>query len=291
MVNLKNRAEVECLVKARQQKLDLSETMVDIGRTVLMVADRASRVIDAYRHIRAGRFYSAALVLGLHKQQFARRGIKGNVRATAQAWLELQYGWKPLLNDIYNGIRAVNEGLAKDPNQTYVVRRVSEGLPFLERDVSYVWPSERFDHSAFCDVEVKYRFRVSDPYLAYLTGIGLDNPLYLAWVALPFSFVVDWLVPVSDWLSAMSAPLGLTFVSGYCSTKTHGTINIRRDRYSNENLPYIRPAIGRAEFVMLRRELYNSFPLPKLYFRFPFTSLERAASAVALFIVTNKGRT
>lgn len=291
MQNLKQRAEVECLIKAKDQKLDLSETLVDIGKTISMVAYRAQQVISAYRHARAGRLGKAAATLGLSRKEISRRGIAGNSKAIANGWLEMQYGWKPVLNDIFNGIRAVNEGLAKDPNHTYVVRRLSEGLPFVNRDVSFVWASESLTAHADVDVEVKYRFRLSDANLAYLTGLGLENPLYLAWVAMPMSFIVDWLVPVSDWLSAISAPLGLTFVSGYCSMRTHGYVQVTRDRLANLSpLVFLQPAIGRSDFAFLKRSVYSGFPIPKLYFRFPINNLERAANAVALFITTNRGR-
>lgn len=290
MENLLNRAEVECLNKARDQKLDLGETLVDLDRTVMMVGRRAGQVISAYRHARAGRLHEAARVLGLGKKQITNRGVKGNLKAIAEGWLELQYGWKPLLNDIHDGIKFANEGFSKKPEIATVTRRLSDRLPFIERDAyDLTWAKEKLTPNVTAYIETKYRFKLADANLAYLTGIGLDNPAYIAWVALPMSFVVDWFVPVSDWLSALSAPLGLTFVSGYSTFKSEGTIEYVRERMYNSSAETdVQAAKGRTDFVFLKRIVYGSFPIPKLYFRFPFSNWERVASAVALFIASER---
>jgi hypothetical protein len=290
MDNLLNRAEVECLNKARDQKLDLGESLVDIDRTILMIGRRAAQVISAFRHARAGRLEKAAEALGLSKKQITSRGVKGNAKAIAEAWLELQYGWKPLLNDIHDGIQLANEGLERDPYLTTATRRLKDKLPFIERDAfDITWAEEKLTASVEAYVETKYRFRLADANLAYLTGLGLENPAYIAWVALPMSFVVDWFIPVSDWLSAISAPLGLTFVSGYSTVKSAGTIEYERSKmFSHPDVTYLRAAKGRTDFVMMRRIVYDSFPIPKLYFRFPFSNWERVASAIALFVASER---
>jgi hypothetical protein len=291
MLNLLFRAETDCLIKAKGMKLDLAESLVTVGQTLKMIGLRVAQVMSSYRHMRAGRFIDAAGVLGLTKGHFARRGIKGNSQLIAEGWLEIQYGWRPLLNDIFNGIEHVNRTLNQVPHVAHATRRLSEGLPFVERDVSFVWDSESLSARATASVETKFRFRVSNPDLAYLSSLGIENPAYIAWVALPMSFLVDWLIPVGDWLNALSAPLGLTFVSGYSTLRSWGTIDIVRNRLYPEhpNITVLQPAEGRVDFGFIRRVKYTSFPLPKLYFRFPFSSLERTASAVALFINGERG--
>lgn len=36
--------------------------------------------------------------------------------------------------------------------------------------------------------------------LAYMQMLGFDNPLRTIWERVPFSFVLDWIIPVGDWL-------------------------------------------------------------------------------------------
>ena len=288
MENLVRRAEVECLQKARDQKLDLSESLVDLDKSIIMIGRRAKQVISAFRHARAGRFYEAAAALGVARPQTLKRRVFGNIEASAQYWLELYYGWIPLLTDIFNGVQVVNEGLSRPESTLIVTRRLTEGLPFVNLEVGE-WADQEISHNAECGVETKYRFRVSNANLAYLTSLGIENPAYIAWVALPMSFVIDWLVPVSDWLNALTAPLGLTFISGYTSLRTSGRVEIKRHRKFNGDFPILQSGRATQDFVHFHRTVHGSFPVPKLYFRFPFTSIERVASATALFITQAKG--
>jgi hypothetical protein len=51
--------------------------------------------------------------------------------------------------------------------------------------------------------------RLSNPSLAQLNGTGLLNPALLYWELMPYSFVVDWFIPVGDVLASLTAGLGL----------------------------------------------------------------------------------
>jgi hypothetical protein len=52
-----------------------------------------------------------------------------------------------------------------------------------------------------------------------LNQLGLLNPLSFAWEITPWSFVVDWLIPIGPVLSALTAPVGLNFISGSTATR------------------------------------------------------------------------
>jgi hypothetical protein len=46
---------------------------------------------------------------------------------------------------------------------------------------------------------------------------GITNPLLIGWELVPFSFVVDWFLPVGGWLESLDALLGYT-TAGYSSS-------------------------------------------------------------------------
>lgn len=53
-----------------------------------------------------------------------------------------------------------------------------------------------------------------NPGLRQLNGLGLLNPALLWWELLPYSFVVDWFLPVGDVLTSLTAGIGMDGVVG-----------------------------------------------------------------------------
>jgi hypothetical protein len=44
--------------------------------------------------------------------------------------------------------------------------------------------------------------------------LGLTNPVEVLWELVPFSFVIDWALPIGSFISQFDASLGWTFVDG-----------------------------------------------------------------------------
>lgn len=55
------------------------------------------------------------------------------------------------------------------------------------------------------------RFKINNPDLLLPAKVGLTNPLSVAWELIPFSFVVDWFLPIGKYLDALDVPLLYTF--------------------------------------------------------------------------------
>lgn len=47
-----------------------------------------------------------------------------------------------------------------------------------------------------------------------LSRIGLTNPAVLAWDVIPWSFVVNWVIPIGDWLESIDSTVGLDYLGG-----------------------------------------------------------------------------
>lgn len=284
------RAEVECLIRARNQKWDASEFVSGVIPTVMMVVDKVRQVIIARQQLARGNVAGALTALALNPRSISQKKLR--LSSLSERWLALIYGWLPLLNDIYQGVNLVNAGLSL-PDTTFTVkRRVRSHLPFTQwllNPNDDPWTDPKLTASVISTVDVKYRCRISDPVAASLTSLGLENPLYLAWVAMPYSFVIDWLSPVSTWLQALSAPLGLQFVNGYRSIHIEGVLDLECGPFGlSQNDPRIVERSDRAKarinFLELERHVYSTFPQARLYFRFPFTTKnsQRVVSTIAL---------
>lgn len=282
MLQIQQRAIAEAKNKLAKASLDLSESLVDLPKTVLMVAEQAARFVYAWRSVRNGNYLLAAKHLGITKANV-------NFKSASSAWLAFQYGWKPLVSDIFGGIAEVNRLLNYDSTKPHlqVVRRIQNALIVDEILATAVWYNLDSAVQGDCSVEVKLRGRISDANLAYLTSLHLTNPLYTAWVATPFSFVIDWMIPVGDWLSSLSAPLGLQFLDGYMTTRTWGHAYIFGDRRTVHSAGQVYQyqtgiASASAEVAHMRRQIFTTWPLSLPYFRLPSLSPERIASAIAL---------
>lgn len=278
IANLTNRCKVECTIKAARQKIDLAETLSGLQQTVVMVATGMSQVIKAWQCARRGNWLAVFRHLGLEPRRLYGKTVSAK-------WLELQYGWLPFINDVYAGSQVIKEQLApKDPAiQQFSVQDKGETELFAPTvSISPVWESSTTS-VAGASVKVKYRLRVSDPFWAFMNSLQVLNPAYLVWVSLPFSFVLDWFMPIGSMLSALTSPIGLKLTSGYISTRSWCEVNV--DGATRVDKSYVfssGSAAAAAQAAFFRRIPLTAFPAVSLYFRFPFSSDQRLFSAMAL---------
>lgn len=210
---LVNRA----LIKARN---NLKSTNINVGiawaersRTARLVGDTASNIGKAFNQLKRGNVRRAMRQLGIDSRKDEPRG-----NSVPKKWLELQYGWKPLLSDVFGAC----EELSKSPKHDW---RVTAKGRIQQTDV-YTAKQNLVDGVVFDGWNVTARLQRSayvridalpeNEALISLASIGVTNPLLVAWELVPYSFVVDWLVPVGGWLESLDAMLG--YGSAYTSS-------------------------------------------------------------------------
>ena len=88
------RAEIGCLEKIKDKRVELAQTVLELREAVTMVESRVVQLFTAYRQKRRGNYAKAAKTLGLTK-------VPKRSRQASKAWLEMQLGWMPAVNDIY----------------------------------------------------------------------------------------------------------------------------------------------------------------------------------------------
>jgi hypothetical protein len=140
-------------------------------------------------------------------------------------WLELQFGWLPILSDIHDIIMVIQGSL---DNGSGILGFNGYGEASFNNEISTSITSLRSDSngSSFYEscpatlsgkgvVRASYHatYRVSNDVMDILAQLGLTNPLSIAWEIVPFSFVIDWFLPIGDWLDSMQADAGLELLS------------------------------------------------------------------------------
>jgi hypothetical protein len=212
------------LAQIKNQSINVGQALAERNQTARLIATTATRFAKSIRALRRGDFTSAAEALGVAARKRARSRFNESWRkrqqgAVARGWLELQYGWKPLMNDVYGAAEAV---AAHHSNIVYFTARASAKRQidfdkFLDSHVGDNLQTSFLRTTGKCDYIVKYQvtYYTGDAPLRTAAQLGLTNPALIAWELVPFSFVVDWFLPIGRFIGNLDATLGLEFYSGH----------------------------------------------------------------------------
>jgi len=227
---VKNKAIGKVVGKSGMDVNNILQDGVQWWQLEDLVLGNAKRIVQALLYVKSFNFGKAAAVL-FHgsKPRFRPGGGPSYAKSVANNWLEFQYGWKPLLQDIKGLIESYQQ--YADPDfRVYTVRAGASGratytLPLYGPfRASIQWVNGIRAGTLRIEKKTTYQYGISysldDPTRAFLAQTGFLNPLDLAWEVLPFSFVVDWFLPVGQYLEGLSNFEGLKFLGGWESVKT-----------------------------------------------------------------------
>lgn len=281
--SLVNRALAECLTEVANMRVNVGTMLGEARRTIDMITDTILALVRAYRSFRNGNVALGLSFLGISPRRNGHRGS-----SPENAWLQYQYGWLPLLSDIYGGVELLQMGFRSQQALFSVERTITQALD----PARFVRPASgnqlvtSGEASESCKVKL-FGCVTADTHI--LASLGLINPLSLAWELLPFSFVIDWLVPIGTWLESLTATVGVTFAGGFrtdmVSAGVEGELTYLSTVGGSNPLNYHSfegrfPAI-RMDVMAMKRTTYSTWPWALPYWRNPFNTT-RIVSAVAL---------
>jgi len=260
---------------------NLAQDFVQFRQTAKTISDSVSKIASSLIALKKGDLIGATKFLwGSHPSKFRKsRPLKPGA-PLADNWLAMQYGWKPLLNDIDGVCKSLanyfqSNSLVRSARSASTVTTV-ENIADLTRNTSpfLVIGDHMRRRSTTCKFVVHYQ--VDSALQSFLAQTGFTNPVNLLWEVLPFSFVADWFLPIGPYLETLSSFDGLQFVDG-CQTQ-FTRVNIYRSlNYSGTpNFPwYYEEYFGgfQRESVLLDRNRLLAFPnLTFPEFKSPFDS-------------------
>jgi hypothetical protein len=185
--------------------------LAELPEVLRLIGDTATTLARAYSKFRKGNFQGAADTLG----GYGNRRVKAS-----RKWLEMQYGWMPLLQDIEGGAQFLAQSLQQPVARVAVNRNAR----------FYGWDSKNAVRNIYSYNSQVGWFGIdfssstgkrSKQIIAYLKAVdtltlsGLTDPLSVAWELIPFSFVADWIIPIGSYLEnlQLSRALSGTFVT------------------------------------------------------------------------------
>lgn len=284
--NLINQCETEAMNKLPDMKVSLGQNLAESRETIHQVVHTCGRVLRAFHALHRRDFRGMANELGVSFKRLR------NGSSLSDWWLEYHFGWQPLLADIHGGIAQAQEGFrhkAQVFSVSRTVTRSSSGPGSIPGPLA--WSEIKVQGNSFQSTRVKLYARISNETLANASSIGILNPLQIAWELVPYSFVVDWFMPVGSFLETLTDTAGLTFVSG-----------VRTDRVVSQfNSTYTPPSYGYPNWDGsfscsnrvrgVNRVPYGGWPAPLPYVKNPL-STSHVASGLALIqqLVANRWR-
>lgn len=275
----------DVLNKAKDSHVNLGVVLAEREKTAQTVLDLVTRIAKAHKEVRRGNLFGAAKTLGLNRKSGIRPRNVG--KSVSQDWLALQYGWKPLLADIYGAAEHLAQAVQKSPPYQKVVANGS-----WDWSDSEVVNSEKT--RVYTDTgnrKIVIYFEISNAPLHTLAQLGITNPATIAWELVPFSFVVDWFLPIGNFISSLDGSLGLAFVAGSDTTfrkmKVLETVTFNRDAFPTFIARYGQSQASFEQVSVDRRRLLE-FPSPRFpAFKSPVSSIH-IANAIALIVSTRK---
>jgi hypothetical protein len=234
---------------------NLAVSAAEGTKTVNMVTKALSDLGGAALDLRRGNFASAARRLGVGQRPSRLRS-----NDVAGRWLELQYGWLPLLSDVYEASKAY-EAISNGP-------RVSRMSVSITNQVTHNSSQSPINWS--CEGPAKSKRKIIYEMTEVLSAprsLSLTDPLSVAWELIPYSFVVDWFVPIGTYLSNLNAIphlqgrfLTIDTVSFQGFAKTVNTMGYKFTKEPSTVTSYFRYVRTASTSLSVPTPTFNSLP-------------------------------
>ncbi len=250
----------------------VATTLAEWEQSCSMIAKRASQLTTFVKSLKRGRFGDAAAAL--QTSLFDKRRPRRD-KHWADLFLELHFGWEPLVKDIGAAI----EVLQGPPPPDHVRARGKY------REETFVDPGGssplRKQNYTFT-TEFGALIRVENPNLALANQMGFINPLSVAWELVPFSFVVDWFYPVGGFLQSFTDFCGMSVLSPRTTYRCLGECEYR---FRSGPWPWEVADVGgfTISAFALQRTLEKPYMRP-VFNEIKPPSLARAATQISLLI-------
>lgn len=260
-----DRALVKARLAMKGSNVNLGVAFAERSQTARLVGDSALSLVRSVTALRHGQWRRAFNALGITAPKRAPKGSNW-----PQKWLEMQYGWKPLLSDVHGAVAALTQRPTSDWR---ITGKGSSRGDLKDGPATGRWdgPYESNATGEYhgwegCSVRID-AVPAENPTLHDLAALGITNPLEIAWELVPYSFVVDWFLPVGNYLSSLDAMLGFGPTS--CCITTFKKVNwtlIGKSGSFSGGVVQIKNAAWRAqrERIALIRTVRGDVPLPTL---------------------------
>lgn len=320
-LSLRSEVENRLLGGIKSQKLDIMTSVAEGRSTLSFLAARSASAVEVarafrtrdykrlrnaltapppqrhskgFREYHAGRKGDYIEAKRRWYDQTGRRNLPQDdpafkTRSLASNWLEYNYAVTPLLLDIHGAAEYAADYITRV--QPPVLRSAASSSRPVNKKVSVgtaVQSTARVFYQGNLNGKIDYHhviyYQVNRDGLRQMSQLGVTNPAATAWELTPFSFLIDWLLPVGEFLQGWDAPLGCALVDGYtlCHLSVLGSLNMQDGNIGPINYgTVLNPGTAEVTYRGFVRRANRVFPYPSPRIKNPF-SVRHAATVSAL---------
>lgn len=205
----------------------LTEQSVHIANLVAERAQTYDLLSGAVRRLAA--FLKSTRPVNIGKTLKDLFGSKAGHKKLADDTLAGLFGVVPLISDVKGAAETLARYNTEDIHSAVHVRARASSTESIFSSVETIQTLDKGNSvtevRTVVEVEVRYvlQYRVANAMLSELQKLGLTNPMEIAWESMPWSFVVDWVLPIGNWIRSLSSEAGLVFEGGVKTVYTKTT--------------------------------------------------------------------
>lgn len=272
---LYNHTYAAFMAVIRAEKAEMGSTFGEWRQASSMITQRANQLISGFRAAKRLDFAGVKRAWGRHA------GINKRAKAAGSNVLEYSFGWAPLINDIQQAVAVLSKGVpppyVKKGGKVALYGStgwLNLGSVYKKTNLrtTYMW-------------ELRAVIRVTNPNLSLAQSLGLVNLGTVLWEVTPWSFVVDYIFNVNDFIASWTDTVGLSVENPNKTLVASMEVNVSA-KFS-VSPPALPPSWAPPSWHGRRFQLTRStgLPGPTLDLRLPWRlSVQRAATSIALLL-------
>ena len=171
-------------------------------QSLQMIGDTATKLARSFRLMRRGRPDLAWRQLLQSPGPVPKAVRRLSRKDLDTVVLELQYGWVPLVNDLYEAAKSFAHFAETPCSKSYrvAIRRTGP------------WPTAQYSGYQWLYGKNEARRQIIARVVEVNVPkmVGVTDPAQVLWEKLPWSFLADWILPIGSFLSARGVANSLT---------------------------------------------------------------------------------
>lgn len=280
-----SRAVINMLRAVGDQKWAAGETFIEMQKSIDMIGNSAKVLARGLFAASRRDWRGVAKALGVPPAK-----VKSGA-SESSGWLSYHFGWAPVVQDIANSALYLSgEFDGREPPIIMARTKLREVSVSTSKSKSWWILNDGYgsidcEHSTKTEFVDEYKasvyYELQTSYLRGLAQYGLVG-LSTPWAVLPSSYLLDWVIPIGDFLAAWDATIGLSYKGG-----SYTRFKRARSTRTATSVTYQRRPAGDiywlpVESFNMRRTVWASSPLPfPAYVKNPF-DVFKAVTSIAL---------